>query len=114
MTGTTTAALSPPLARLLRPSGRAERMRHLEQVPARAERTAEWPEWVPPLLVDRLRLKGVAAPWTHQVAGADAAWNGRSVVVATGTASGKSLAYQLPLVSALLTEDATALYLSPT
>jgi DEAD/DEAH box helicase domain-containing protein len=40
---------------------------------------------------------------------------GRHVVVATGTASGKSLCYQLPLLERLLTDDkATALYLAPT
>lgn len=42
-------------------------------------------------------------------------WSGQSVVVATGTASGKSLAYQLPVLAAMLSDDrATALYLSPT
>jgi DEAD/DEAH box helicase domain-containing protein len=59
--------------------------------------------------------RGVAEPWTHQVEAAELVWSGRSVVVATGTASGKSMAYQLPVLSALLADDrATALYLSPT
>jgi DEAD/DEAH box helicase domain-containing protein len=49
------------------------------------------------------------------VAAASLAYGGRHVVLATGTASGKSLAYQLPVLSTLLTEPkATALYLSPT
>jgi len=94
---------------------RAERVTHVERVPARAGRSTRWPAWVPPLLVDRLALGGVPAPWEHQAAAADLAWAGRSVVVATGTASGKSLAYLLPVLSSLLTEErATALYLSPT
>jgi DEAD/DEAH box helicase domain-containing protein len=49
------------------------------------------------------------------VEAAELAWADRSVVLATGTASGKSLAYQLPVLSALLADErATALYLSPT
>ena len=44
----------------------------------------------------RSRARGVARPWRHQVEAAEAAHAGQHVVVATGTASGKSLAYQLP------------------
>ncbi len=96
-------------------AGRAERITHVERVPAREGRTAPWPDWVPELVRDRLRLAGVAQPWEHQVRAADLAAAGTSVVLATGTASGKSLAYQLPLLSALVRgEGATALYLAPT
>ncbi len=88
---------------------------HVESLPARAGRTAAWPDWVPPLLIDRLALAGVAAPWEHQVQAASLAAEGRSVVLSTGTASGKSVAYLLPVLSALLSDPkATALYLSPT
>src|SRR5829696_3081532 len=88
---------------------------HVEDVPARPGRSVDWPEWVPELLVDRLVARGIARPWEHQAAAASLAWSGRSVVVATGTASGKSLAYQLPVLSALLADEkATALYLAPT
>jgi DEAD/DEAH box helicase domain-containing protein len=49
------------------------------------------------------------------VAAASLAHAGRHTVIATGTASGKSLAYQLPVLTALLSaQKATALYLSPT
>ena len=88
---------------------------HVEQVPPRPGRPAEWPDWAPELLVDRFRARGITRPWKHQVAAASLAHAGRSVVIATGTASGKSLAYQLPVLSALLADrKATALYLSPT
>jgi DEAD/DEAH box helicase domain-containing protein len=88
---------------------------HVEHVPARVGRTAPWPAWVAPLLVDRLRVAGIAAPYEHQVAAAEAAHSGSNVVVATGTASGKSLAYLMPVLTALLADPkATALYLSPT
>ena len=103
------------LQRLLLDPSRRERVTHVEHVPARVGRATDWPVWVPQLLVDRLALTGVPAPWEHQAAAADLARGGTSVVVATGTASGKSLAYLLPVLSALLEDDrATALYLSPT
>ena len=103
------------LQRLLLDPTRRERVTHVEHVPARTGRQTDWPVWVPPLLVDRLALQGVSAPWEHQAQAADLARGGSSVVVATGTASGKSLAYLLPVLSALLEDEkATALYLSPT
>ena len=59
--------------------------------------------------------RGIAEPWSHQVAAADLAHCGRHVVLTTGTASGKSLAYQLPILTALAADPrARALYLSPT
>ncbi|MCP2257974.1 DEAD/DEAH box helicase domain-containing protein [Streptoalloteichus tenebrarius] len=90
-------------------------MTHVAHIPERRARTVEWPKWTPTELRDALRARGVERPWTHQVAAAEAAHGGRHVVVATGTASGKSLAYQLPVLSRLLTDPrATALYLAPT
>ncbi len=103
------------LQRLLLDPTRADRVTHVEHVPARVGRAAAWPVWVPQLVIDRLALQGVTAPWEHQVQAADLAHGGQSVVLATGTASGKSLAYLLPvLASQLEDERATALYLSPT
>jgi len=88
---------------------------HVERVPARPGQPGAWPDWVAPLLVDRLALRGIAAPWRHQEAAAELAWARQSVVVSTGTASGKSLAYQLPVLSTLLADSRnTALYLAPT
>ncbi len=110
--GTPAATL---LQRLVRDPTRAERLTHVEHVPARVGRPAAWPVWVPSLLTDRLALQGVTAPWEHQAQAADLARGGTSVVLATGTASGKSLGYLLPVLSALLEDDkATTLYLSPT
>jgi DEAD/DEAH box helicase domain-containing protein len=103
------------LQRLLLDPTRRERVTHVEHVPARAGRRTDWPVWVPPLLVDRLALQGVSAPWEHQAQAADLARGGQSVVIATGTASGKSLAYLLPVLSGLLDDaQATSLYLAPT
>jgi DEAD/DEAH box helicase domain-containing protein len=103
------------LQRLCLDPTRSERVTHVEHVPARTGRQADWPAWVDPLLVDRLRLGGVERPWEHQVQAAELAHGGSSVVVATGTASGKSLAYLLPGLTALMGDDrASMLYLSPT
>ncbi|MFN2538307.1 MAG: DEAD/DEAH box helicase [Mycobacteriales bacterium] len=103
------------LQRLLLDPTRRDRVTHVEHVPARIGRRTDWPVWVPSLLVDRLALQGVPGPWEHQAHVADLARGGASVVVATGTASGKSLAYLLPVLSSLLEDEkATALYLSPT
>jgi hypothetical protein len=44
--------------------------------------------------------QGIEAPWEHQVAAAEAAHAGHHVALATGTASGKSLAYLLPVLAA--------------
>ncbi len=54
-------------------------------------------------------------PWSHQTRTAELAAGGQHVVVSTGTASGKSLGYQLPVLTALREDSkATALYLAPT
>ncbi len=80
-----------------------------------------WPAWASPALVEAWTARGVAQPWAHQVAAAEAAHAGRHVVLATGTASGKSLAFQLPALSEVLGSrrgngrpGSTVLYLSPT
>lgn len=83
--------------------------------PPRAARTCGWPGWAHPAVVRAAAARGTAAPWSHQVKAADLAARGTDVVVATGTASGKSLCYQLPVLTALATDRrATALYLAPT
>ncbi|MBA8826549.1 DEAD/DEAH box helicase domain-containing protein [Saccharopolyspora lacisalsi] len=90
-------------------------LRHAEHLPERPAAHTAWPEWAPDELVEALRERGVARPWTHQVEGAEAARAGNDVVVATGTASGKSLAYQLPVLARLHADpNSTALYLAPT
>ncbi len=114
---TTPSPTSPAtlLSRLVRDPTRADRVTHVEHVRPRAGRTAPWPDWVPALLVDRLAHLGVPAPWEHQAQAADLAYGGSSVVLATGTASGKSLGYLLPVLASQLDDPRpTALYLSPT
>lgn len=103
------------LAGCAAPAGEAGPLRHAVRLPPRPGRTADWPGWVPTALREAFRRQGVAAPWTHQAEAAELAWARRDVVVATGTASGKSLAYQLPVLARFAQDPkATALYLSPT
>ncbi|GAC1535142.1 MAG: DEAD/DEAH box helicase [Acidimicrobiales bacterium] len=65
---------------------------------------------LPPAL-DRLVPDG--GLWSHQAAALDAARSGQSVAISTGTASGKSLCYQLPIAEAAL-DGGTALLVYPT
>lgn len=96
-------------------NGRQDPLTHVRAEPARPSEPVDWPDWVLPALRDHLVDNGITAPWSHQVATAQHAWEGRDVVVATGTASGKSLGYQLPVLSRLAAEPtASCLYLSPT
>ncbi len=88
--------------------------------------TAAWPRWLPSTVKESLVSAGIAAPWAHQVAAAEAAHSGRHVALATGTASGKSLGYLLPVLAATVPSAAegdgwrwnrrphSALYLAPT
>ncbi|MEH1123697.1 DEAD/DEAH box helicase [Micromonospora sp. CPCC 206061] len=99
------------LLRRLRPDA----VTHVERVPASPGETAPWPGWAPAALREAFAARGVAAPWRHQAEAASLAYAGTHVVVATGTASGKSMAYQLPALATLLADPrATALYLAPT
>ncbi|QYH20373.1 DEAD/DEAH box helicase [Corynebacterium aquatimens] len=88
---------------------------HLETVPASPATYAPWPEWVEPSLKHLLIDAGIQRPYSHQTACAELAWAGRDVVIATGTSSGKSLGYQLPVLSALAADPrACAMYITPT
>ena len=88
---------------------------HVEQMPRRPGRPAAWPAWVPAEILGAFNDRGVDHPWSHQAQAAGLAHAGRDVIVATGTASGKSLAYQLPALTALATNpNACVLYLAPT
>ncbi|MGZ4207541.1 MAG: DEAD/DEAH box helicase [Actinomycetota bacterium] len=87
---------------------------HIERLPARAPLPDEGLDLAPEISV-RLRRSGIERLWSHQAHALRIARAGRNVAVATGTASGKSLVYQLRTFEQLLAEPrATALYLFPT
>lgn len=90
-------------------------LRHVAHLPGRSGTTVAWPQDVPPVVREAFARTGVTAPWSHQMQAASLAAAGQDVVLATGTASGKSLAYQVPVLTALTADQrATALYLAPT
>lgn len=83
--------------------------------PAREARYAPWPCDIDPRLPQALQKHGVHQLYTHQADCLQAARNGEDYVVVTPTASGKTLCYNIPVLSAILKNpDARALYLFPT
>ena len=120
MAQTSSTPIAAALSRL-REHGRQGRLTHLEMLPPRPGQNVPWPGWTDPRLVEAWAASGIRQPWTHQAAAAEAAYAGRHVVISTGTASGKSLSYLAPALTAVLAKrrpqgqrGATVLYLSPT
>lgn len=103
-----------------------ELVAHYRREPTPGE-PAGWPGWVPDPVVKRLAEAGIERPWAHQAAFADLVFSGTHAAITTPTASGKTLAYLLPILasahgvlgvsagtSPLLTRRRnTALYLAP-
>ncbi len=75
---------------------------------------APLPEGLPGALVAALRSRGIERLYSHQAEAWHAVTSGRHVVVATPTASGKSLCYTLPVIDGVMKRKAKALYLFPT
>ncbi len=93
----------------------AEEIAYLTTEPAREARTAPLPDELDQRVRDALAARGIEELFTHQRTAWDAVARGEHVVVATGTASGKTLAFNLPVLDALAREPKTrALYLYPT
>jgi len=86
---------------------------HVEHIPARPGREVPWPPWVPPEVTGAFADRGIRAPWSHQALAADHAQAGRNVIISTAAASGKSLGYLMPALTALRAGD-TVLYVTPT
>jgi DEAD/DEAH box helicase domain-containing protein len=92
-----------------------EELAHLELEPARTGRSEPFPDNLDPRLASALVTHGVTSLWRHQAETWEAASRGEHVVVTTGTASGKSLAFNLPVLDAIAAAPKTrALYLYPT
>ena len=100
---------------------RGERLVHVRHLPRRRAELVGWPDWVDPGVYAAWSGAGVSQLWSHQAKTAELAWAGQHTVCATGTASGKSLGFLLPVLTALAQgshaptgRGATALYLAPT
>jgi DEAD/DEAH box helicase domain-containing protein len=92
-----------------------EEVAHVETEPARTAETRPLPENVDPRVAAALDSLGVTELFRHQAETWQAAERGEHVIVTTGTASGKTLAFNLPILDAIAREPKTrALYLYPT
>jgi DEAD/DEAH box helicase domain-containing protein len=92
-----------------------EEVAHVAEIPARDATTAAIPERLHPQVRAALLERGLDRLYAHQASAFAAAGRGEHLVVATGTASGKTLAFNLPVLDVLAAEPKVrALYLYPT
>jgi DEAD/DEAH box helicase domain-containing protein len=86
-----------------------------EIIPSQAAKTLPFPDDLHPALLTAMRSHGLRSLYTHQGQAWREVSDGRNIVLSTGTASGKSLAYNLPVIDRLLKSPKTrALYIFPT
>lgn len=97
------------------------RIVHWRTAAARPGRTESWPKGLDPRLVDVFKRKGIEEPYAHQARAIERALAGDDVLVATPTASGKTICYTAPVLQSLLEASANpggrsarALFLYPT
>ena len=87
----------------------------VRRLPPRAAEYAPFPEGLDERLVRVLAARGMGQFYTHQAAAVGQTLAGHNVVITTPTASGKTLCYNAPVLSAILKDpSARALYLFPT
>ena len=100
---------------LRRDQGFMENVVRWEELPAREARYGDFPPELDPRLLPVLRQRGITRLYSHQAQSIAATLRGEDVVVVTPTASGKTMCYNLPVLSSILRNpDARALYLFPT
>jgi DEAD/DEAH box helicase domain-containing protein len=88
---------------------------HVDEIPAREARTEALPAGLHARLADALAQRGLTALYAHQARAFTAAERGEHLIVSTGTASGKTLAFNLPVLNGLAADaKQRALYLYPT
>ena len=92
-----------------------EELAYLGTEPARDAQKVPLPDELNPRVREALAAQGIGRLYTHQAEAWEAAARGEHLVVTTGTASGKTLAFNLPVLDALAREpNRRALYLYPT
>ena len=83
--------------------------------PERSASLEPYPDDLHPELLSFYRHKGIASLYAHQARSWQAAQTGQNLVIVTGTASGKTLCYNLPILDRMIREpQARALFLFPT
>ena len=86
-----------------------------EVIPESEGRFAAIPEQLDPALVKALQERGIDQLYSHQAEAIEAVTAGKNTVIVTPTASGKTLCYNLPVVSSIIkNQSSRALYLFPT
>lgn len=84
-------------------------------LPPRPAQTAPFPPDLPTPLRDALTARGIHSLYSHQLSAWSHARSGRHLILATSTASGKTLSYTLPVLAEMIRDpQARALYLFPT
>ena len=98
-----------------RQRGYAGQIVHVQTIPARSARGGRLRHRLSPPVVSALRATGAEQLYAHQAEAINAALDGQHIVVATSTASGKTLCFNVPVLEALARDPlARALYLYPT
>ncbi len=92
----------------------ASRITHAITLPARTAQFADIPMALDPALQFALASRGITQLYRHQRQAWDAISSGANVVIATPTASGKTLCFNLPVLDAIRKQSAKAMYLFPT
>lgn len=84
-------------------------------IPARSASFEDFPYGLDPAFHSILQQKGFLHLYSHQFSSFIHAANGENIAVVTGTASGKTMCYNLPVINTLLNQTAAhALYIFPT
>ncbi len=88
---------------------------HWQEIPAREPVYADFPEQLNPKIKDALKEKGISKLYSHQLETYDTISEGKNVALVTPTASGKTLAYNLPVLNSIMDDpESRAIYLFPT
>ena len=93
-----------------------QRLVHWRTAEARPGRTLPWPTELDSRLVEVFQSRGILEPYAHQALAIEAALRGEDVLVATPTASGKTVCYTAPVLQSLLESEGSsrAIFLYPT
>jgi DEAD/DEAH box helicase domain-containing protein len=93
----------------------AANITHWNEIPEKQATFDEFPSTIHPKLLNALNQKGITKLYSHQRKAFETLSAGKNVVIVTPTASGKTLAYNLPVLNHLLTNPhSRAIYLFPT
>ncbi len=81
----------------------------------KAPELIDFPSQIKPTLVNALKSDGIHSLFVHQYQAYQAVHEGHNIAIVSGTASGKTLCYNLPVIDSLIKQpEGRALYLFPT